>query len=223
MITDIQADNNRVIVSVDMEYKNSYKLTDDVSLKLMRDVEQFNGRIKSPVNAIVISGEGLEAGWEILIGHNCAHPTHEIYNHGFDIPIDTKIYSISVEQCFIYRESKDAQWKPCKGFLIVERIFRPYKGILLGIPPAEIKNALFVASGNFLHQVLLTGLYCDYTIVFQESDGREKHITRMRDAHEERDEALAISHSLTEQVLNGDLLIGETAETAKKFELPNLE
>jgi hypothetical protein len=219
----IKGMNNRIIVSVDMEYKNHFKLTDDVNLKLMRDIEQFDGRIKSPVNAIVISGEGLEAGWEILIGHNCAHPTHQIHNHGLDIPVDTKIYSLSVEQCFIYRENKEAKWKPCKGFLIVERIFKPYTGILLGIPPTEIKNALFVTSGNFLHQVLLTGLYCDYTIVFQEANGRESHITRMRDAHEERDEALAISHSLTDLVLSGELLIGETAETAKKFELPTVE
>lgn len=216
---NIKAGYKRILCTVDTDLKNHYQLTEDINIVLERDVEEYNNRVKMPVNGIVVDGEGFDGGEEVLINHNSAHPVNQLFDHNLNLPPHVQLYSIPAEEVYIYRKSKDDKWLPTRSYLIVDRIWEQYKGILVGIPPKVITNKLFVLEGEPKHKVVATAKWCDYTIIFQEANGREAHLTRMKAPDEYQDEVLAIEDGLTEKVLNGDLLIGETAEKARKFEI----
>jgi hypothetical protein len=198
---------------IDVEAKNSTKLSHDITIHRVRNVNNFNNLEKNPVNGIVISGEGYEGGEEVLLDHNSAHPAQELFDHGFELPQHNKLYSIPIAEVYVYRKNKESAWLPCEGFLLVEKIFKPYKGFL-EMPPTEIVDKLFVTEGEHKHKVVATDKYCFYTIIYQGDDGKETTISRMRD---NEFELLAIEEELTEKVLADDLLIGEKPSKAIKF------
>ena len=45
---------DKVIVSIDTELKNSYKLTENVTIQLERNVENLNKRETQAVNAVIV-------------------------------------------------------------------------------------------------------------------------------------------------------------------------
>ena len=63
----MRAVEGRVIISVDHEKKNSHTFEDGTTIRLERDWNNLNRRETQPVNAIVIDGEGIKDGAEILI------------------------------------------------------------------------------------------------------------------------------------------------------------
>lgn len=210
----------KIIVRVNHEVKNSHRMEDGTVLRLERGWNNLNKRETQPVNANVVSGEGLKEGVEILISHNAVHETFRITNHGQlsgqKIADRIEYYSIPVEDAFLWFDG--TVWKPLNGFATGLRIFRPYNGPLVGIEPRQIKDALLVTSGSLSGKICHTLRACDYCIVFQGVNGREEQIIRFRHSDDEdieREELICISHSLTKELNAGKLFVGLTPTDCK--------
>lgn len=217
----------RVIVSVDMQYKNKHTFEDGTQIELVRQVNNFDRKYTEPVNAIVISGNKLPEGAEVLIHPNSTHDTNRIFNHGRisgkQIASEINIYSIREEDCYMWRKGT-TEWTPCSIYETGLRVFVPYIGLLVGIEPKLIKNMLYATTGKFKGQVVKTLKACDYELIFNDLDGREKRIIRFRPegdfsspnpAHHREPEVIAIMHDLTDKVNDGDLYIGLSISDCK--------
>jgi len=211
----------RIVIKVDHEYKNSHKLDNGQVLRLERGWNNLNRLEVSPVNATVISGEGIPEEAEALIHHNSVHETYRITNHGRlsgqKIADRIEYYSIPEDQLFFWRKDSEV-WNPIKGYVTALRIFKPYKGILHGIKPTRIKDTLYITSGELAGKVVHTLKAADYEIIFQGLDQKEHRIIRVRhseDTNYEREEITCINHSLTKEVKKGNLLIGLSITDAK--------
>lgn len=208
---------NRLLITINSELKNTYNLTDGVTIVLLRDEMQFDGRIKNAVQGYIYG-----TTTEVLLDHNSHHRVNEVLDHDILLPEHTGLYSILKSEIYAYRQDDNNDWLPHTweddngehGFLLVERVWESYNGLLVGLGPKVMKNRLFVSEGRYKHKVLITENHCDYTIVYQERNGREASLTRMRD---NEFEIVGVDDELTGKVLSGKLLIGETGTTAKEF------
>lgn len=210
----------RIIVKVDHEYKNSHKMENGEVLRLERGWNNLNRREVSPVNAIVVSGDSLQQGAEILISHNAVHETFRITNHGHlsgqKIADRIEYYSIPEDNAFLWLDGKT--WKPLKGWATGLRVFKPYDGVLQGIEPTKIKDVLYITSGELKGKVCITLRASDYQIVFQDTNGQENNIIRLRHFEGEendREEIIAIRPDLTELAKSGKLLLGLSTSDCK--------
>lgn len=217
---------NRIVVSVDLEKKNSHRFEDGTTIRLERQFNNLNRRETEPVNCIVVSGDGVPEGSEILVSHNAFHESNRIYNYknlsGKEEASDIKYYSLPETDCYAWRDEM-GQLKPMKGFAFGLRVYEPYNGIIEGIPPKKIPNVLYITTGELEGQVCHVLKASDYEIIFQGQEGREDRVIRCRHFEEdtnEREEIVAISHVLTDKVNDGELLIGLSPETAKTLEAP---
>lgn len=211
----------KVIVSVDHEKKNSYTFENGLTIRMERDWNNLNRRETQPVNAIVIDGEGLKEGSEILIHPNMTHDSYKIFNHtrlsGNVEGSDVKYYSIPIEQCYAWY---DGDWKPLKNFDFALRVFRPYEGTLEGIEPKLVEDMLYVTTGEFAGKIVQTLKACDYEIVFQGKENREQRLIRFRhfpDEDNEREEVIAVREDLTKLLKKRKLLVGLTPTDAKSI------
>lgn len=205
---------DRVVVKVDMEKKNSHTFDDGTKIHLARKYDNFDRKYTQPVNAVVVSGENIPADAEVLIHHNSTDATNLITNHdqlsGDDIASDIKYFSIPVSECFAWYDGKE--WQPFPGFDFALRVFTPYNGPLHGIEPTQIKDTLYITTGEFKGLVCLTLKACDYEIVYQDKDGRESRLIRFRSSEDEKtkreQEIVAIAHDLTAKVQKEQLYVG---------------
>lgn len=213
--------HGKVVVAVDLEYKNWHTFSDGTKIRRERQFNELNRRITEPVNAIVISAENIPSGVEILIHPNATHDTNRIFNHsqlsGKDEGSDIKYYSIPEDQCFIWRDG--SEWKALPPYETALRVFEPYTGILHGIEPKLIKDCLYVTSGNFKGRVVKTLKACDYEVIFQDINGQESKKIRFRpngcEKTKREPEAIALLNDITDRVLDGGLLIGIEIRDAK--------
>ena len=226
----LKAPSNRVIIKVDLESKNSHTFKDGTKIKLERVYDNFNMRYVKPVNAEVVNAKDIPAGSEILIHHNATHDTYKIFNYQrptAEASSDVQYFSIPIEECFMWRSEKGSSWNPLNNFITGLRIFEPYTGILQGIEPTLIKNKIYVTSGELTGNVVGTVISSDYEIIYQDDDGTEGKIIRLRyypDGND-RNEVVSIEHEFTKKVINGDLLVGYNISDAAKlvtFSTPNL-
>jgi len=215
----MKAVEGKVIISVDHESKNSYTFEGGLKIRLERNWNNLNKRETHPVNAIVIDGDGLKEGSEILIYPNMTHDSYKINNYanlsGEIEGSDIKYYSVPADQCYAWF---DEEWKPLKGFDFALRVFRPYEGLLDGIEPKVMPDILYVTTGEFKGKIVHTLKSCDYEIIFQGRQGREESIIRFRHfpgEDHEREEVIAIREDLTELLNKGKLLVGLTPTSAK--------
>ena len=212
----LKAVDGKVIISVDLEGKNSHTFSDGTKIRLERQYNNLNRRETHPVNAIVIDGEGVKSGSQILIHPNMTHDTNKIFNYGQlsgDIEgSDVKYFSIPVEQCYAWLDEEDNNtWKPLKNFEFALRVYKPYVGLIDGIEPTLVKDVLYVTTGEFKGLVVHTLKACDYEIIFQGIHGREERLIRFRhfpDQEHEREEIIAVDYHLTEKVNKGELVVG---------------
>lgn len=226
----LKAPANRVIIKVDLESKNSHTFKDGTKIKLERVYDNFNMRYVKPVNAEVVSADGIPAGSEILIHHNATHDTYKIFNYQrptAEASSDMQYFSIPIEECFMWRTEKGSMWNPLNNFITGLRIFEPYTGLLQGIDHTLLKNKIYVTSGELAGNVVGTVISSDYEIIYQDDDGTEGKIIRLRYYPEgnDRNEVISIEHELTAKVVNGDLLVGYNTSDATKlvtFSTPNL-
>lgn len=226
----LKAPSNRVIIKVDLESKNSHTFKDGTKIKLERVYDNFNMRYVKPVNAEVVDAAGIPVGSEILIHHNATHDTYKIFNYQrptAEASSDMQYFSIPIEECFMWRSQKGSTWNPLNNFITGLRIFEPYTGFLQGVKPTLIKNKIYVTSGELTGNVVGTVISSDYEIIYQDDDGTEGKIIRLRYYPEgnDRNEVISIEHELTQKVINGDLLVGYNISDAAKLvtiSTPNL-
>jgi hypothetical protein len=209
-----------IIIRIDLESKNSHKFEDGTVIRIERGMDNFNRKYTEVVNGIVISGKGIPAGSEILIHHNATHDTYRIFDYQ-SISREhesVKYFSIPEDQCFFYRETEDSEWQPIGGFIKAYRVFDPYEGLIEGIPPKEIKKALYIVSGELAGKVCHTLHACDYMVEYMHK-GRMESLIRCRHFEGEdlndREEIIAISDYLTEKLESNKLWYGLEAADAK--------
>lgn len=207
----------RIIVKADMNFKNSHRFKDGTTIRLERAYNNFNRRETQPINCIVVSGEDVPSGSDLLVDHNAFHETNRIndYKNKFEHEgsDDVRYFSIPLSECFAYRADGDV-WKPMPNFDFALRVFKPYSGTLQNIEPEIVTDVLYVTSGVLKGNVVKTLKACDYCIVFQGDDGTESQIIVFRPFGNEKlvlePEAIAILHDLTDEVEKGKLLLGLT-------------
>jgi hypothetical protein len=216
----LQAVEGKVIISVDLESKNSHTFSDGTKIRLERQYNNLNRRETHPVNATVISGEGMKSGSQILIHPNMTHETYRIYDYaplsGIIEGSDIKYYSIPEEQCYAWLDGDT--WKPLKNFDFALRVYIPYAGLVDGIEPTLVKDVLYVTTGEFNGKVVHTLKSCDYEIIFQGPNGQEDRLIRFRHfpgQEHEREEVIAVDEYLTKKVNNKELIIGLSPLKAK--------
>jgi hypothetical protein len=206
----------KVIVKIDIDSKDSWTFENGQKIEYKRRFNNFNNRETQPVNAFVVSGEGMKSGAEILIDHKAIHDTGRIFDYK-DSNDSVRYYSIQNEMCFAWFDG--SEWQPLKGFDFGLRVFQPYDGIVTGIEPTILKDTLFVTSGELKNKVVKTLIACDYQIIFQGRNGREQSLIRFRPMGDEftkrEPEAIAILETETKLVLKGKLLVGYSTSDAK--------
>jgi hypothetical protein len=218
----LKAPSNRVIIKVDLESKNSHTFKDGTKIKLERVYDNFNMRYVKPVNAEVVDGKDIPTGAEILIHHNATHDTYKIFNYQrptTEASSDIQYFSIPIEECFMWREGKGSIWNALNNFVTALRIFKPYKGMLQGIEPEVMNNKLYITSGELKGRAVNTVISSDYEIIYQNDDGTEGRIIRLRyfpDGND-RNEIIAINDNMTELVESGELLVGYNKSDAKQL------
>lgn len=210
----------KVVISVDLESKNSHTFEDGTKIRLERQWNNLNKRETHPVNATVISGEGIKPNSEILIHPNMTHETYRISDY---LPLsgkvessDIKYYSIPEEQCYAWLDGNE--WKPLKNFDFGLRVFIPYSGAIQGIEPSLIKDVLYVTTGELKGKVVHTLKACDYEVIFQGTNGQEDRLIRFRHfpgQDHEREEVIAIDDYMTDKVNNKEFLVGLSPTKAK--------
>ncbi len=204
----------RVIVSIDLESKNSHTFSTGEKIYLGRQFNNLNKRYTQPVNGNVISSTYIPEGSEVLVHHNSVHDVNKIFNYqqtsGTEIADTTKYYSLKEHEIFFYREPNTDEWVANKGFATALRVFEPYTGILQNIEPTQLKDVLWVTSGDLKDKAVKTVKAADYSVIFQEKDGREKELVRFRPhGSEEREpEAIAILEDVTKKILKGEYMVG---------------
>lgn len=215
----LRAVKGKVIISVDLESKNSHTFSDGTKIRLERQWNNLNKRETHPVNATVIVGDGIKSGSQILIHPNMTHETYRIYDYanlsGEFESSNVKYYSIPEEQCYAWLDGET--WRPLKNFDFGLRVFIPYLGEIHGIEPSLVMDVLYVTTGEFKGKVVHTLKACDYEIIFQGTNGREDRLIRFRhfpNEEHEREEVIAVDDYLTQKVNNKELLVGLTPTKA---------
>jgi len=180
----LKAPSNRVIIKVDLESKNSHTFKDGTKIKLERVYDNFNMRYVKPVNAEVVDAKDIPTGAEILIHHNATHDTYKIFNYQrptTEASSDIQYFSIPIEECFMWRETKGSIWNALNNFVTALRIFKPYNGMLEGIEPEVMNNKLYITSGELKGRAVNTVISSDYEIIYQNDDGTEGRILSRRE------------------------------------------
>ena len=207
----------RVLIKADLQSKNSYRFENGTELILDRNVENLNHRETMPVQAVVVSGEGMRPGSQVLIHHNSLHRTNEV-NDVLDKSSDDKYFSIPYLECYLQRVGEGLEWKPLKGFATALRMYYPYTGTMAGVKPELVKDVLWITSGEFKNKACMVLKASDYEIIYQGDDGREHRKIRVRhfeDEENEREEIIAINQDLTNKVKKSLILIGLNPKDAK--------
>jgi len=208
----------RVVVKIDIDSKDSWTFEDGTKIEYKRRFNNFNTRETNPVNAIVISGENIIAGAEILIHPNAIHDSNRIFNYK-DSNDSIRYYSIHNDMCFAWHDGNE--WQPIAPYEFALRIFKPYEGLIANIEPEQIKDVLWVTTGELKDKAVKTLIACDYQIVYQGKNGREQSLIRFRPFGDEEkkreEEAICILDYITEKVLSGKYLVGITISDAKQL------
>jgi hypothetical protein len=84
--------------------------------------------------------------------------------------------------------------------------------------PTQIKNVLYLQTGELKGKVCHTVNAADYEIIFMGEEGKEHRILRCRhyeDIEHDREEIIAVDKYLTKQLNDGELLIGLSSKDCK--------
>ncbi len=208
----------KVVIKIDMDSKDSWTFQNGMKIEYRRRFNNLNVRETSPVNAITISGENINKGAEILIHPNAVQDSYRIFD--YKDSVDTiRYYSIPIDMCFAWHDGND--WCPLPPYAFALNVYKPYEGILTGIEPTQLKDTLFVLTGELQNKVVKTIPFSSYIIVFQGKNGREQQIIRFRPFGDEKngreEEAVAVLNDVTEKVLKGMFIVGISISDAKKI------
>lgn len=214
-MSQLKTVQGRVVLLVDPEQKNWFTFQNGQTIRLERDYENFDRSYTQQVLGTCLDAETIPKGALVLFHFNAIHDVNTVFNHkalsGEEIAAGIKVISIPEWECFLWKMPGEKDWQPLKGFAIAERVFRPYEGLIAGIEPKRIVNVLYIKTGELKGRVCRTLTASDYTIKFRNEKGVDEAIIRVRhfeDEYHEREELIAIDHTLTEQVNQGKLLVG---------------
>lgn len=214
---------NRIICSVDMEYKNKHLLGYGLEIKLSRNVDEFDKRITQPVNGMVIDAENIPKGAEVLLNHNATHDLHKLFGYhgisGVAIADNIQYFSIPTQDVYAWRIG-NGKWQPLYPYELALRVFKPYEGSITGIKPTLIPNKLYITTGNLKGKVAVTRHHSDYEIIFQNEHGKEERLIRVRhfgETEDFREQIMGIDNIFTEKIINGKLHVGYNQFDAKKI------
>jgi hypothetical protein len=206
----------RIVVKADKDGKNWHTFSDGKKIRLEREYDNLDRKHTSQVLGEVVSGEYVPSGAMILFHHNSMHPVNQIFNHselnGEELASGVQVYSIPETECYLWKMPGEKDWKPLKGFATALRVFKPYDGFIEGVLPEKMNNILYITSGKLKGKVCHTLKASDLSIIFNNEQGVEETIVRVRhfegeDLHE-REEIIAIDNALTKMVKAGKLLVG---------------
>jgi hypothetical protein len=215
--------DGRVIVQADKEQKNNFTFSNGFVIRIERDYNNLDRSYTQQTFGVVISSEDIPTDALILFHFNALNETNKINNHsglsGKQIATGIEVYSIPVNQCYLWKMAGEEKWNPCGDYEIAERVFIPYKGILHGIEPKKLKDTLFVKTGQYKGLVVKTDISCDAVIHFRNEKGVDESLIRFRpngSKEEKREpEALAILNDITDKVKSGEYLVGIEIKDAK--------
>lgn len=214
----------RVIMQVDLDGKNNHTFKDGTKIRLERDYNNLDRKHTQQVLGTCIDAEKIPTGAIVLFHHNSTHPVNQVFDHdkitGDNLASNVKIFSIPEKECYLWKMEGEKEWHPTHGFAIAERVFEPYTGLLEGIQPKQIKDVLFIKSGELKNNVVHTLKACDLVLIFNNEEGIEEQLIRCRhfeNEEHEREEIIAISGELTKKVLSGEVLVGISISDAIPF------
>lgn len=212
--------HDRVIVKIDLQKKNFHTFSNGQQIRLERGWNNLNKRETQPVNAIVIWGQNIPEGSEILAHHNSVHPVNECFNFkslsGELFASSEKVFSLPIAMCYLYKHND--KWLPLKGYATALRVFKTYEGRLSGIAPKLLKDTLYITSGKDKGYIFNTVRASDYQIIFQDINGQEGNVIRCRhfeDEENDREELISKNYYLTDKLNDGKVWIGLTSTDAK--------
>lgn len=213
----------RIVIMVDKTQKDHHTFSDGTTIRLERKFNNLDNAYTKQTLATVISGKNIPEGALILFHFNAIHDTNKIFNYhqigGEEIASNFAIYSLAESECFLWKKPVDKEWNPIGNFALGLRVFKPYPGLITGIEPEQIKDALYITTGKYKGLVCRTVKAAAYRLIFRGESGQEEEFLRCRpDGDEEREpEVIAVDEGLTEGVLNGKLLVGLTSSNAKSL------
>jgi len=208
--------SGRVVVKLNNQNKNYYTFEGGEKIRLERQFNNLNRRETEPVNVIVIDADNISAGTEMLVYYNAIHDSNRVFNYKDKSP-NVCYYSIKEEDCYLYLE--DGGWKSIPPYETALRVFEPYTGVLENVDHKVLKDTLYVTSGAYKGKVVKTLRGCDFTVVFQNTDGREGNIVIFRPfgipKNNLEEEAIAVLDELTKKVKSGTLYVGLNTKDCK--------
>jgi hypothetical protein len=210
-----KATRDRIIVKVDRNFKNSHKLSNGTVLQVSRRVMEADRKYTEPTNATVIDAENIPSGVECLLHHNALHNVFLLGESDDGLPI----YSITKTHCYAWR-TENNDWQPTDHYEFGLRVFKPDNSKYDGILPTKIKNRLYVTTGQYKGQVIITMAASDYEITFMDRNGQTNKLIRFRHSKKTtliRDEFICVDNDLTEKVNKEEYLIGFDAKNCKKI------
>lgn len=216
--------DGRVIIKVDPGQKELWTFKDGTEIILKRDYNNFDRSYTQQVLGTCIDADHIPAGALVLFHFNAIHEVNTVFNHGRlsgdELASGINIISIPEWECFLWKMPGEGEWQPTKGFVIVERVFRPYEGLIQGIDPKRIINVLYIKTGEYAGMVVHALKAADYTIKFRNEAGVDEAIIRTRhfeDEFNEREELICIDHDLTGKVNRGELLVGYSPTECRRL------
>lgn len=215
--------DKKVVILADREQKNYYTFSNGTVIRMERDYNNLDRSYTQQTLGTVISGNGIPDGALILFHFNCLSEHNKIYNHspisGVEFDSGIEVYSIPESLCYLWKMPGEEKWNTFDGFDLAERVFVPYNGFIQGIEPKQLKDTLYVLTGEYKGLVVKTLAACDPVLHFRNEKGVDERIIRFRPNEipsEQREaEALAILHDETEKVNSGEYLVGIDTKTAK--------
>lgn len=214
----------RVLVEVDLQGKNWHTFNDGTKIRLEREYNNLDVRETKNTLGIVISAEDIPTGAMLLFHPNATHDVNRVFNtevlSGKEKTDSVKIYSMPETDCFLWKMPGE-EWQPLKGYVIAERVYAPYEGLLEGIEPKQLKNVLFIKTGELKGFAVHTLKASDYLLIFNNEQGVEQQIIRCRHYEKgsgDREEIVAKDNLITEKIKLGKLLIGSSPSNAKQYD-----
>src|SRR5665213_1387636 len=156
----LKAPPGMLLIKVEIHNKENIKFATGETIIIERGYD-FNLRQDKPSIGVLLDGGNAPAGSLALIHHNSTEPSYEVFD--YENEKDYKLYSLPKDLVFLYQ--KDGEWFPFENFVISSRIFKPYKGFLVGIESELVKNRMYIHKGEHEGNVCVTLLNCDYELI----------------------------------------------------------
>ena len=209
------------IIKINVKQRETYAFENGTEIFQATGYE-FNLRKDRGGRGYCVSCDGIPKGAQILVNYLAMEASYDMpYQREIlteeEIKEGFQLRNIPQDMIFCYMEN--GEWQSFGQVLITKRLFREYKGPLVGIAPEVVKNRLYIVKGKDTwdgEEKDLSGLVCavtlnsDYEAHFHNEQHRPDSV--IRTLHREIE---AIDYGLTKEVEEGKLLVGHSLQDAK--------